>query len=162
MTKIFLKKSATIAPAISQPQARESLSSTELSRVVFDDLMERDLLGFLLSSSHLHKYLAALCTYAESPAREHIRRMISNVDLVNQFHQATLKMFAGSYIQEASIKDRAQLHAVLDHQYESFITGLDLHEDVRFETSLQQLESVELTWKYRSACGNGRPLPFDF
>lgn len=162
MTKLFLKTAPTFIPAVAQPEASEALTSAEVSRLVFDDLMDRDLLGFLLSSSHLHKYLAALCTYAEASVAEHVRRMIGNVDLSNQFHKTTLKMFAGSYIPETSIKDRGQLIAVLDHKYEAFLAGLDSAEDVRFETSLHQLESVELAWKYRTVCGNGRPLPFDF
>lgn len=148
--------------AISQPCPETNVTSVDLARAVFDDMMDKDLLGLLLSSTHFHKYLAAYSTYARKEHSQAIRLHMTNVDLVNQFHQQMLKMYAGSFIAESSIKVRADLLAALEAKYQAFIEEHAIHEDVRFETTLQELDSIEMAWKYRNACGIGKPAPFDF
>lgn len=145
----------------SQPGPDAHVTSIDLSRAVFDEMMDRDLLGFLLSSSHLHKFLAAFSTYAGQDHAQALRRYLTNVDSVHQFHQITLKMFSGAFIAETAIESRTELMAILDKKHADYIKELGIQEDVHYETSLQELESVELAWKYRNVCGNGKPTPFD-
>lgn len=135
-----------------------STSKTAICRAVFDDLMDRDLLGFLLSSAHLRKYLAHLSAYAEPKLAATIKRNIGNVEVIDDFHKHILFMFKGSYIAEAKIKSRAEMLLVLDAKFEEFANGLE-SVDVRYETSIMDLDAVEMAWKYRHACGLGRVIP---
>lgn len=139
----------------SQPEVGENIAtSIAVCRAVFDDLMERDLLGFLLSTTHLQKYLAHFTTYAHPNFASLVSRNIMNVEVVASFHKHMLKMYSGIYIQEAKIATHSELFTVLDAKYKKFADDND-SGDVKYEASLKQLECVELAWKYRHACGKG-------
>jgi hypothetical protein len=141
-----------------QPLPNRGIATeTDLCREVFDDLMDRDLLGFLLSSSHLRKYLAHYPSYAEPKFAEPVKRNNAHSAVVDAFHQKLLGMFSGAYIAEAAIKDRDELMATLEAKYEDFASKLK-SSYVLYEPSLKQLESVDLAWRYRNACGAGCPM----
>jgi hypothetical protein len=149
---------ATSSPSFikDQPTAEEnSANNQDLCRAIFDDLMDRDILGFLLSTAHMHKYLALYATYVEPRFAAAVQRSTKNPDVVDCLHQAILKMFAGIYIAEAAMKDRSEMLAALERKYETLALELGASE-VHFEAPLHQLESVELAWKYRNACALGR------
>lgn len=134
-----------------------AISQKAISRAVFDDLLERDIVGFLLSSEHLRKYLAHFATYAEPTIAKTIKRNICSVDIIDQFHEQTLEMFAGAYIPESKCATLKDLMHALNVKYEAY--AKELHScNVHYEASLQQLTSVELAWQYRHACTAGGPL----
>lgn len=156
MKTLSLASLAVKSIAAEQPTP-STKSSKDLSRAVFDDLLEHDILGFLLSSNHLRKYLAHFSTYAEPEVAQIIKRNICNVDIVDKFHKETLEMFAGAYIPESKCSTAIELMRALDAKYENYAKDLD-SLDVRYEVSLKQLESVDLAWQYRNACNAGSPL----
>ena len=147
-------------PALTeQPPSTEAgiVSTVELCRDVIDDMMDRGLLGMLLSSTHFRRYLAAYSTYAAKPKAAVLRRSLSNVEVTDALHMQMLKMFKGLYIAEARITNANDLMAHLDQVYADYSSSIDLI-DVRYETSLAQLESVEQAWRYRSACAMGTQI----
>lgn len=159
-----MKSNLAVAHAVTpslleQPTHTESDSSTKLDlcRDIIDDMMDRGLLGFLLSSTHLRKYLAAYSTYAAKPKAEILRRSLTNVEVMDEIHTKMIDMYKGLYIAEARIANATELMAYLDDLYLDFSSSIDLI-DVRYETSLQQLETVEMAWRYRSACGRGTQI----
>lgn len=150
---VVFSQESTISHA--QPEVAENTAtSIAVCRAVFDDLMERDLLGFLLSTTYLQKYLAHFSTYAQPSFARLVSRNIMNAEVVASFHKHMLKMYSGIYIQEAKIAAHSELLAALDAKYEEFANELD-SGDIRYEASLKQLKCVELAWKYRHACGKG-------
>lgn len=159
MSKIASKAVSILSATVqAQPETTGNTATTiALCRHVFDDLLDKDLLGFLLSSSHLQKYLAHFSTYAQPQFAELVRRNIMSAEIVANFHKYMLKMYAGIYIREAEIEDHIDLLAILDVKFQAFTRELEPC-DVRYETSTKQLESVERAWKYRHACGAGRPI----
>lgn len=144
-------------PFIVDGQVGEITTALDLRRAVFDDLMDKDLLGFLLSSSHLRKYLSQFSNYTEPQFSESVIRTIGNSMVADAFHQSLLAMFSGVYIAEATIKARSELLAVLDAKYQNFVQKLNL-SGKDCEVSSQQIESVELAWRYRNACSSGSYL----
>lgn len=146
-------------PLPEQPHSSEVeiVTTVDLCRAVIDDMMDRGLLGMLLSSTHFRRYLAAYSTYAAKPEAAKLRRSLSNVEITDALHMQMLTMFKGLYIAEARITNANELMTHLDQVYADYSSSIDLI-DVRYETSLAQLESVELAWRYRSACAMGTQI----
>lgn len=136
---------------VEQPTPAESLTTTDACRAVFDQLIEDDLLGLMFSSSHMHRYLAALTTVCESNLAMYLTRLVSNVEQMHRLHESMLQMYQGVHIPESSIGCRETLFGILEASLQTWMKAKDIG-DVHFETCLVQLESVENAWKYRHAC----------
>ena len=153
----FADSAALALPEQPSSSEAEIVTTVELCRDVIDDMMDRALLGLLLSSTHFRRYLAAYSTYAPKAHAATLRRSLSNVEITDALHMQMLTMFKGLYIAEARITNANALMAHLDQVYTDYSSSIDLI-DVRYETSLTQLESVELAWRYRSACAMGTQI----
>ena len=134
------------------------ITSKDLCRAVFDDLLDKDLLGFLLSSSHFRKYLNHYSDYVEPKFAQVLKRNITNSSIVDAFQEQINEMFKGFYIAEATIRDQAHFLAILEEKYVGFANGNKVG-NVCHQVSLNELNSVEMAWKYRGACGAGRIVP---
>ena len=137
---------------------REEVTSKELCANIFDDLLDRNLLGFLLSSAHMRKYLAHYASYAEPKFSAAITRDLASMAVVDKLHKSILQTFSGFFIAEATIGSRRELMRALDTKYEAFAETVGTTA-VRYEASVEQLESAELAWRYRNACATGRLTP---
>lgn len=135
-------------------QAHTLVITQGLCCEIFDDLMDRDILGFLLSSAHMRKFFAQFAIHADSKVAKALSGYTQDFDAMDRLHQAILKKFSGIYIAEAAIKERSSMMTLLDRKYEEFVLALGTDE-VQYEMPLYQLESVELAWKYRNACATG-------
>lgn len=124
-----------------------SQSNKQLSRIVFDSLFEKNLLGGLLSSHHFKKHLSWLEHGADLFTSFRISAIINNKYTLNEFHRTTLTMYAGINIDECK-------HA----SHNSFMVDLDeklriaLGDETTNEPSVLEQNNVELAWKYRNAC----------
>lgn len=126
-------------------------SAQAFYREVFDDLMDKNLLGLLFSASHLHRYLAAFATYASSASVGIVNKTLSNTPIFEAFHKMMLKKFKGIYIEEASINDYTEVLASLDQTYQEF--GIQLKTVANTHTPAQtQFEDPQHSWKYRNSC----------
>ena len=119
-----------------------------LSRFVFDELFDEDALGFLLSSSHLYRYLVRL---KDKPSTDRFSQR--NLDEVTAgalafetFHTQTLAMFAGAYIKECHLASHSKLMEVLDNKWTS-LTGQLPDASI---TVPCECNKVEAAWKYRN------------
>lgn len=153
----FADSAALDLPEQPPSSQAETITTVGLCRDVIDDMMDRGLLGLLLSSTHFRRYLAAYSTYAAKPQAATLRRSLSNVEITDALHMQMLTMFKGLYIAEARITNANALMAHLDQVYADYSSSIDLI-DVRYETSLYQLASVEMAWRYRAACAMGTQI----
>lgn len=142
-----------------QSRQLSTATSKTISRAVFDDLLERDLLGFLLSSVHLRMYFAHFSQYAEPEIAQLIMRHICNVDVVDKIHENILEMFSCTFIPESRISKKKELLGVLDEKFEEYKQDL-APCGVQYGASSHQVQSVEMAWKYRSACIAGSDTLF--
>jgi hypothetical protein len=132
---------------------RNSDSFANLSRHVFDELLETDLLGFLLSSKHFEGFIKSM-TFADGSSVGQIARdLFSSDDGIRNFHNATLNLYCGVYIAECCHKSQENLMRDLDakwllHKQALNITGM----------LCAQKNLVELSWKYRRECSGERNL----
>ncbi len=123
----------------------------ELCRSIVDELLDRDLMGFLLSPRHLRKFLAHYSFYAPAPIASQIRRCILNAEITDELHIFILKKFKGLHIPETSIPSSDELKSTLDRKYETFAQEVNTG-DVRYEVSLQEHKNIENERRYRHAC----------
>lgn len=152
------KQSVYTNPVSSErPEDEISVASNQsLSRIIFDDLFENDLLGFLLSSHHFCKYLGRLESQLDRFSARHIKQIVSNSTLLQEFHASTLEMFAGVYIEECKHKSHGDLMRDLDNKYQKL---KNLNECSEFaSSSLVEKNNVEMAWLYRKTCNGGESL----
>ena len=120
-------------------------------REVFDDLLDKDLLGFLFSASHLHRYAGDFATYASASSVGIISRNYSNTPIFESFHKMMLRMFKGIHIEEASIGDYKDVLLSLDEKYQRFSVHL---RGVKNTDTLAQTQFLypQQSWRYRNSC----------
>lgn len=123
----------------------------EVCRSIVDELLDRDLMGFLLSPRHFRKFLAHYTFYAPAPIAFQVRRCIVNSEVADDLHLFILKTFKGLHIPETAIANPKDLKVELDRQYESFARAVNT-SDVRYEVSLQEHKTIENERRYRHAC----------
>ena len=124
-----------------------------LCRMVFDDLFERDLLGFLLSSRHLSRHMQELASRCDPFTARQIERVLCAVDLAESFHAAMLEMYSGIHVKESSLGSPAALKRDLDEKLKRSLSASD--GDPLFQVSQHEINRVELAWTYRHACESG-------
>lgn len=134
-----------------------TVTNIDLYRHVIDDLIHQGLTGFLLSATHLRRYLGAYQTYAPGPVAKMLSRVIANVEAIDEIHTKMLGLFKGLYIEETSITDRQQLLSELDSKFLIFASKIN-YKDHQSEPSRTQIESIELAWRYRVACAKGTQI----
>ena len=125
-------------------------SNKNLSRFIFDQLLDRDLLGILLSSKHFKLALMniTLNHRTELPEPEMLREILSDNVKVLEFHQLMLSMYAGIYIEECKHDDPAKLMLDLDKKYAATdSSSFTFSENCPFE-----INHVALDWRYRHHC----------
>jgi len=127
------------------------ITQAELCREIIDELLDRDLMGFLLSSAHLRRFLANYSTYAPPAQSQMIRRIILNTEVVDEIHIYLLRTYQGLHIKESRIPSRAELHAALDQKFELYACDL-FTADIRIEVSLREHAKIENERRYRHAC----------
>ncbi len=123
----------------------------EVCRSIVDELLDRDLMGFLLSPRHLRKFFAHYTFYAPAPIAVQVSRCIVNAELADDIHLFILKTFKGLHIPETSIATRDQLKVALDRKYESYAKAVSTG-DVRYEISLEENKTIVNERRYRQAC----------
>ena len=120
----------------------------KLSRSMFDQLLERDLLGTLLSSNHFKLALRNIALKTEHHELEILQEILIDDVKVLGFHQLMLSMYAGIYIKECKHEDLARLMLDLDNKYtENDSTSFSFSEICPF-----QINHVALDWRYRRQC----------
>lgn len=123
-----------------------------LSRAVFDVLLERDLLGFLLSSKHFQIFLMKMELEADTEILSLAREIFSDALKIKDFHDYMLSMFNGIYIKESSFETSGALIANLDVKLaDLFVPGADIPT-----VGIGAVNHVELAWRYRHSCGGNR------
>lgn len=132
------------------------VTKLELGRLIVDELMDRDLMGFLLSPSHLLKFLAHYTFYAPKPVAAQVRRSIVNAEIVDELHLFILQAFKGLHIPETSLLTHDELKLALDRKYETFAQQVDTG-DVYYEVSLQENSTIVNVRRYRQACEHTKP-----
>lgn len=133
------------------PHPRERVTQAQLCREIVDELIERDMLGVLLSSSHLRRFLAHFSTYAPAAQSQMIRRIILNSDVVDEIHMYLLRTYRGLHIEECAIGSRTELHAALDQKFEMYARDL-CAADIRIEMPMVESLRIENERRYRHAC----------
>ncbi len=106
---------------------------------VFAELLEKDLLGFVLSTEHLIKYLLQLTASHDPHISQQTARCIEEPVCFARLHQALLNKAAGFYIAEAAL-DETELMEALDNAYDNSWTNdqlevafLDRFENMAFD-----------------------------
>lgn len=129
-------------------------STKQLSRIVFDDLFENDLLGFLLSSHHFHKHLLRMALRSDPFTARHIQQVICNPILFQEFHTSTLEMYSGVYIEECRHKVHTELMLALDEKF----SQSECESSGVLDVAVEAPNRVELAWHYRNMCNGGASL----
>jgi hypothetical protein len=104
-------------------QAQNSLADH-----VFKDLLEQDMLGFLLSPVHLAKQLIRMTATHQDGVSEQIKRALASADGFASLHEELLSKSDGFFIQEADY-DEESLGLVLDERYDASWVGDEAEED---------------------------------
>lgn len=122
-----------------------------LSRSVFDALLDRDLLGFLLSSKHLRKFMF----HHELDASDKVMAMAKSVcaDTIEfqEFHQMMLVMYRGVFIAECKYSLTESLMLDLDQKFLALTDATDF-SDINHE----QHARVDMAWRYRRMCSKSQ------
>lgn len=116
--------------------------SVALCRAVFDDLLERDLLGLLLSTSHFSSYIRGVQLDDASA----LAQVQGNIELEKQLHGNILSMFKAIYIAECRAATQEELNQMLDAKLAEACIQVD---NDRLD---QYANEVESAWRYRRAC----------
>lgn len=130
---------------------RKRITRAGLCRAIIDELIDHDLMGFLLSSSHFRRFLSHYATYAPPAQSKMIRRIIPNTKVVDEISIYLLQTYQGLHIRESSIASRSELHVALDQKimlYTRDICTADIHRE---ESQLEPAK-IEDERRYRHAC----------
>lgn len=138
-------------PEDSKNTISEIDSLKSLSRIVFDELLENDLLGFLLSSKHFKNYICRMKFDTSSVEGQLARELIESGSRLKDFHEATLKMYSGVYIEECQHESNEDLMRDLDGKFSALADAG--HGPARLDDA--QENHVEMAWKYRRHCNGG-------
>jgi hypothetical protein len=128
-----------------------------LSRVVFDDLFEKDLLGFLLSPMHFHQHLLEMQLYCDQFTTRQLQYVVSDVFHLQEFHKTTLEMFCGTHISECKHKSIAGLMAALDQKCLA-LPGYKTSHDLVMELNGINQAEIALAWRYRALADGGKSV----
>ena len=127
-----------------------------LSRAIFDALLERDLLGFLLSSKHFSIFLSQMEFDAGDQEIALAESLLGAPFRLNGFQAFMLDMYSGVYIEECQHKTIESLMLDLDLKAaEMMLTSNGQHSGKEI-----QINHVELAWRYRHHCSGSGPLNF--
>ena len=129
-------------------EARENLS-----RKVFDDLFESDLLGFLLSLRHFGCHLKRMLVRVDDGTAFQLQSVISSTANLIEFHGATLAMFSGAYIEECCHDSFETLMIDLDDKLKA--ATQEKPQVQEFDIPQDNIENMQATWQYRKACAGG-------
>lgn len=127
----------------------ECPSRIDLSRAVFDALLDSDALGFLLSTKHFGLFLKHLSMENGSDAEALRMRLVQDAGEMHTFHQYTLSMYACIYIADAvAYSTEASLMTALDIKLAALLP-CQSEDDARAAFNSSQLE---MAWRYRRSC----------
>lgn len=132
------------------------LNSQPLCRAVFDELMDKDLLGVLLSAKHFRTFLLNVKVEAPDHIASLAQAVGESVEQACRLQMDILKMYSGVYIAEARCKSEAELHQALDAKLQDSLAPSS-RDDAGDDA--QSIE-VELAWRYRRTCSFGSPIAF--
>lgn len=127
---------------------------TKIARDIALDLMSRDLLGFLLSATHMRKYICAYTGYACEKDASVLRRMLANQSAIDQFHHSLLKMYKSLHIAESRIKNPVDLLDALNLKFARFANEVGHVQEDQYCAQIPNLHSVELAYRYLAACSS--------
>lgn len=126
--------------------------SAQLCRIVFHEMFDKNLLGFLYSSQHFQIFifhLAALCVLKKKD-QAMLDILAGDEQLTLQFNKQLLTMFSGIFVEEANCKTHQDLLAKLDLKLVEFETGLGLPllQQPRAENHMKKI------WSYTNKSSN--------
>lgn len=136
---------------IQSPSTLPSAAAKELSRAVFDALLDQDLLGLLLSSKHFAAFVKTMRFETRGDAYSLAKSISVDARQIHEFHQVVLAMYSGVYIAECKHKTQAALMADLDAK---LATAINLPEAGNDDLDGEQVNRVEMAWRYRRTCHN--------
>lgn len=116
-----------------------------LARVLLDALLEQDLLGVLFSGYHLRLALFELDLH---PHQTTAAVVAADPVVCAAFHQQTLQMFTGIYIEECLHDSRQALMIDLDHKCQNWLNSKRRPPSMNPELEHQ----LELHRQYRKQC----------
>lgn len=125
-------------------------SRSDLCDGILDDLLDRNMLGLLLSSPHMRGYAQHFPTYAPPPVAAAAVEAFVTVEGVDEVHQEVLNKSSGLYIEEAKLMDKKQLAKALDKKYMLFLKEIGLESDL--PNTGAHIQAVEMAWRYRHVC----------
>jgi hypothetical protein len=142
---------ATIHALDEQPMIR--VTTDEFEKAVIDDLIDKDLVGLLLSTNHLLNYFVYFHDYACPAIAKIIMRHINHQTIIHELNESLLKRYSCLYIAESEYKTKVDLHKALDAKFADYV--MNLGGKSRNETlakPTRSLPAIEMAWKYRSLC----------
>lgn len=116
-----------------------------LARATFDALLEQDLLGVLLSGTHLR---LALCKLNLLKHQATAASLAADEEASAAFHLLMLEMFSGIYIQECLHDSKEALMADLDGKCQHWLSSTKCDQP----TNQAHEIAVDLIRQYRNTC----------
>ena len=128
-------------------QIEATLLSTNQVLDVVDDLVEHDLQGLLLSTSHLLTYCRMRFQDPSLTLKNELKAICESQEAAVRFQEMALKQFSGLYIAEIRFSNRDELSAHLNAKLNAFFK-CDSQTTANPQTSIE----IENAWKYRRCC----------
>ena len=147
--KLKIKKSMSVsdyATAMPHLALIPSDISSECLYEIVDDLLEHDLLGLLLSTTHLQIYCKWIAHTAKPAASKMINAMAVSYEAAESFQFQALQKFSGIHIEECMFKNKGELSRHLNERLNKFING-----STTLELEVKMSKDIENAWKYRLA-----------
>jgi hypothetical protein len=113
---------------------------------IVDELLEKELLGLLLSTSHFQHYCKIMAKTASEGLSEAFSILGMNQDVATKFQHSAMQQFSGLYIAECKISSKRELAARLDEKLKQFFEA-----DFTPEAQIKMSKDIENAWKYRLA-----------
>ena len=141
---------------IGRESSDASASLKSLQRLVFDDLFDRDLLGFLLSSNHFAHHLRNMVGRSDRFSARQLGRISNDALLTKEFHLGMLEMYSGAHIKECKHTSAEALMRDLDQQFEQSASDESGEvECLLAHPGTEEANRVETAWQYRMVCAAG-------
>lgn len=148
-----MSRQNTVTTIVLKEQSDSASHIDFFSNLVFDELFDNDLLGLMLSSHHLNKFLFRMKNM-DGKTASLLACIGGEQALFDELHNAMLSKFDGFYIKECSMK-ADELYKYLDAR----INGYDFSrnrmtqlEASSTEAHVETNNNVLCSWNYRKAC----------
>ena len=129
-------------------QVKPTVAPTDASNIldVVDLLMEHDLIGVLLSTSHFQRYCKFMSLRVSGDIAGVLHTLSICEIIANKFQKEALRVFMSLHIDEC----RYSKDELADHLDKKLTVILD--EKFVSKSALKVCKEIECAWNYRSTC----------